>query len=74
MPDLRRCACGKDYWFPGERWQHTNCVANIANAPVANKYARYRDKEKRKAYMRELMRKKRAKKSQSVLITILRVR
>jgi hypothetical protein len=38
-------------------------VANIANAPdpsVANKYGRYADKEKRRIYMREYMKTKRA--------------
>lgn len=28
MPELRHCTCGKDYWFPGERWQHKDCASN----------------------------------------------
>jgi hypothetical protein len=50
--------CGKNLALVGIRH---NCVANkpepMAN-DVANTY-RYRDAEKRKAYMREFMRKKR---------------
>jgi hypothetical protein len=28
MPELRRCSCGADYWFPGQRWQHEGCATN----------------------------------------------
>jgi hypothetical protein len=54
--------CGKNLALVGIRH---NCVAN-APVPVANTVAnssephsRYRDKDKRRAYMREYMRKKR---------------
>lgn len=47
-------------------YKATKCapaVALVANAEplVANKHGQYADKEKRKAYQRELMRKRRAK-------------
>lgn len=62
LAELRRCVCGKDYWFPGERWQHKGCVANtvVANEPVANK-SRYKDQEARRVYMRDYMRARRAR-------------
>lgn len=64
--------CGKNLALVGTRH---NCIANtianttsvaniVANKPeiVANEiYARYRDKDARREYMREYMRKKRAK-------------
>lgn len=68
MAELRHCICGKDYWWPGERWQHTGCVANgsVANSGIAtvanevpDKYVRYRDKDRRREYMRAYMRKRR---------------
>lgn len=34
MPDLRRCVCGREYWFPGQRWQHKDCVVT---APVVTR-------------------------------------
>ena len=67
--------CGKSAW-PSQQWLHKECgivvltVANkpegvVANAaevthPVANRHGKYADTEKRKAYMRDLMRKRRA--------------
>jgi len=59
------CSCGKTY-FPSQAWMHKGCMANrdMANkdAPdsMANTY-RYRDAEKRKAYMREYMKKRRGR-------------
>lgn len=67
MAELRLCVCGAQFWFPGERWQHKGCMANsdVANAePVADvangSTYRYRDMEKRRAYQREYMRRRRA--------------
>ena len=63
------CSCGKRYW-PNQKWMHQECVANsdVANTTVANNVAnasnktyRYRDAEKRRAYQREYMRKRRGK-------------
>ncbi len=56
-----RCPdCGKLYSLVGRIHR---CVANkagtVANKPVANRTGRYRDPEKRKAYMRDLMRSRR---------------
>jgi hypothetical protein len=31
LADLRKCPAGHDYWFPGERWKHKDCVVT---APV----------------------------------------
>jgi hypothetical protein len=52
--------CNKNLALVGRRH---NCVANtpipVANTVANGKYARYKDKEARKAYMRDYMRKKR---------------
>lgn len=63
------CSCGKKYW-PSQAWIHNGCnasglryadpdMANTASTDVANKTYRYRDPEKRRAYQREYMRKRR---------------
>lgn len=65
------CAgCGRAYW-PLQEWQHKACmvantsdisdvVANSTMPVVANKHGRYADTNKRRAYMREYMAKRRA--------------
>jgi hypothetical protein len=66
-------ACGKDYWQT-QAWQHEECkkqtltvVANVSATWLtgldnAKKPSyKYRDPEARKKYMRELMKKRRAK-------------
>ena len=67
------CPCGKAYW-PKQSWMHEgHVVANTApvvvnsmandEPDVANTSTyKYRDAEKRRAYQRELMRKRRAEK------------
>jgi hypothetical protein len=36
LPELRKCPAGHDYWFPGERWQHKDCVVTpvVVTVPV----------------------------------------
>ena len=30
MAEKRRCdGCGKEYWWPGARWQHEGCVVPV---------------------------------------------
>jgi hypothetical protein len=62
----RTCSqCGKNIALVGTRHNCTpiaNSPTSVANKPefVANEiYARYSDKEKRRTYMREYMRKRR---------------
>lgn len=73
MNGRMQCVC-KGWYFPKQEWAHEGCAAKygvantvVANGTVANAKAaavnrvgRYADPEKRKAYMRELMRKRRA--------------
>jgi hypothetical protein len=63
-----RCPAG--HWhFPNLGWKHAGCVANtspmVANAEearVANttRHGKYADPDKRREYMRDLMRKRRS--------------
>ena len=73
MPEKRKCAAGHEYWWPGQKWHHEDCVANVkpvANEPVANKSMewlrvkvwREANRERYNARQRELMRKKRKEK------------
>ena len=61
MPELRRCeGCGKDYWWPAARWQHEACEVRREGrkvSPVKQRWAR----EKYNAWMRDYLRKRRAK-------------
>lgn len=55
------CVCGKAYW-PAQAWMHEGCgkAAKVEEAKPVNKSG-YKDPEKRRIYMRDLMRKRRAK-------------
>ncbi len=60
-------ACGQRYW-PAQTWIHAKClvanapmVANKSNGLVANsRHGKYADADKRRKYMREYMRTRRA--------------
>jgi len=35
MPEKRKCdGCGKEYWWPGGRWQHTGCKDSLVGDVV----------------------------------------
>lgn len=52
--------CGKAYWFK-QQWMHDKCVVVHAAKPTgSSRHGKYADPEKRKAYRKEWMRKKRA--------------
>lgn len=66
MPELRHCVCGKDYWFPGERWQHKDCVvtAPVVTQDVVTQVSRQvrwqrENKDRYNEKMREYRRKRR---------------
>jgi len=42
VPELRKCVCGKGYWFPGETWQHRGCASNAtaSNRSASNNVTR----------------------------------
>jgi hypothetical protein len=65
------CTCGEKYW-PSQKWIHEKCVSHTASNTMANEATnnvaneasesntyKYRDPEKRRAYQREYMRKRR---------------
>ena len=68
MPELRKCPQGHEYWWPGAQWQHDKCAINTVainesaiNAPAINRTPNRRDREAYNAYMREYMKRRRAK-------------
>jgi hypothetical protein len=61
--EQQTCSCGVKYW-PKQRWAHEKCVNHqelVANVVVNRNVDRHKDKEARKVYLREYMRKRRAR-------------